>query len=185
VVVQHRAHIGVVVNTLTTRPIYISVALQNSRATALSAFLARLIHKASSRASRSADLDLVLRALGWPVSIEAAALAHGEEEVVVVSVLSNEGSFLRVFAVGLERERCVLGAADGLERRVLHVDGEEIGPEGAVGHDEFAAVPVQRAVDGVEVVAWLGGNACGAVVGPAVEVCAGCDADGGVLVAKS
>jgi hypothetical protein len=88
-----------------------------------------------------------------------------------------------VLAVGLERyvDGC---AAEGLEGRVGKVDGEDVGPEGAKGHYEFRAVPVEGAVDGVVVIAGLGTDACGAVIGPGVEVGAGCYADGGVLHAE-
>lgn len=89
-----------------------------------------------------------------------------------------------MFALRLECNRGVLGTADGADRRVLHVDGEQIGPKRAVGHDELGAVPVECAVDGVEVVAGFGCDACGAEIGPGVEVRAGGDADGRVLHAE-
>ena len=157
--------------------------LENSGATTLGALLARLVDEATSRAGRSADLDLVLLASSGTTGIVAAALANGEKEVVVVSVLSDVGPFLGVLAVGLEGDVCA-GAAAGFERGVCHADGKEVVPEGSEGHDEFAAVPVQRRVDGVVVLAGFGGDAGCAVVGPRVEVGAGGHADGGILHAE-
>jgi hypothetical protein len=151
--------------------------LQYSRTSTLSALLARLVDKSTSCASRSADLDLVLCALGRPIGIEAAALSNREEQVVVFTIQRNERSFLRMLALGLECERHLAGARRNLGRRVLHVDGEEVAPEGTVGHDEFGTIPVESAVDGVVVVAGFGGDARGAQVGPGVEVLAGSDTD--------
>jgi hypothetical protein len=142
VVVQHRSEAGIIVHTLATRTIDKAVRLQDSSASTLSALLARLVDESTSCAGRSAYLDLVLLALGGPVGIETAALANREEKVVVFSVQGNEWRFLSVFALGLEGDGCVLGAAYGLDWGVLHVDGEQVAPEGAVGHDELGSVPV-------------------------------------------
>jgi predicted methyltransferase MtxX (methanogen marker protein 4) len=142
VVVQHRSEAGIIVDTLTTGTIDKAVRLQNSSASTLSALLARLVDKPTSCAGRSAYLDLVLLALGGSVGIETAALANREEKVVVFAVQSNERRFLSVLALGLEGDGCVLGAAYGLDWGVLHVDGEQVAPEGAVGHDELGSVPV-------------------------------------------
>lgn len=129
--------------------------LQDSGTSTFRALLASLVDESSSCAGRSADLDLVLGTLGRAIGVEATALADREEEVVVFAVQSNESGFLGVLALGLECERHLAGTAHDLGRWVLHVDGEEIGPEGAVGHDEFGAVPVQGTVDGIVVVAWF------------------------------
>lgn len=154
-VIKDRTHLGIVVDTLATRSVDKTVRLQDSGTSTFRALLASLVDESSSGAGRSADLDLVLGTLGGAVRIKAAALADREEEVVVFTVQSDEGSFLGMLALGLECERDLAGPAYDLGRWVLHVNGEEIGPEGAVGHDELGAVPVQRTVDGIIVVAWF------------------------------
>ena len=179
-VVEDRAELGVVVDTLATGAVHPAVGLENSGTAALGAGLASLIDKAASSASRPTDLDLVLLALGGPVGVEAAALADREEEVVVVAVLGDEGSFLGVLSLGLERDvDCC--RASGCQGRVVHSDGEEILPEGTERHDELASIPVQSTIDGVVVLASLGGDSSGSVVRPAFHVLASCDTDGRVL----
>jgi hypothetical protein len=183
VVIEDGAELGVVVDTLATGSVNPAVGLENSGTAALGASLASFVDEAASSAGGPADLDLVLLALGGPVGVEAAALADGEEEVMVVAVLGDEGGFLSVLTLGLEGNvDCC--RASGLRGRVGHADGEEILPEGAERHDELASVPVQGTVDGVVVLASLGRDSSGTMVGPALHVLAGGDTDGRVLDAK-
>jgi hypothetical protein len=183
VVVEDRAELGVVVDTLATGSVNPAVGLENSGTAALGACLASLVDEAASSAGGPADLDLVLLALGGPVGVEAAALADGEEEVMVVAVLGDEGGFLGVLTLGLEGN---VGCcrASSLRGRVGHADGEEVLPEGAERHDELASVPVQGTVDSVVVLASLGRDSSGAKVGPALHILARGDTDGRVLNTK-
>lgn len=178
VVVQHRAQAGVIVHALTSRSVDPVVRLENSSASALGALLARLVDKATSRTGRPADLDLVLLPCCGSACIVAAALSDREEEVVVVAVQGDEGGFLGVLAIGLVRDVDACRTAGDAGGRVVHVHGEQVVPEGPKGHDELGAVPVERAVDGIVALAGAGGYAGRAEIGPRVEVCAGCDADG-------
>lgn len=156
VIVQHRAKARIIVNTLATRSVHPAMRFQNSRSAALGALLTGLIYETTSRTGRPADLDLVLLAGGGPAVVVAAALADGEEQVMVVAVLGNKGSFLCVLTLGLEGNVGACSTAGHLEWRVVHVHGEEIAPEGAKGHDELRAVPIESAVNGVVVLSGAG-----------------------------
>lgn len=184
VIVQHRPQLRIVIHALSTRPIHPTMRLEHRRPAPIRATHARLVHEPARRARRPTHLDLVLLPRGRLVRIEAAALAHGEEEVVVVSVLGNEGGFLGVRARGLVRDAGGGRARGDGQGRVVHAHRVQVAPEGAEGHDDVGAVVVGGAVDGVVGAAGLGGDAGCAVVGPGVEVGGGGDADGGVLRAE-
>ncbi len=154
--------------------------LQDSGATTLGAVDAVLVLEATSGAGGPADLDLVLLTLGRPVGIKAAALADGEEEVVVVAVLSNERSFLGVLSLRLEGNVGDGGRAS-LEGWVGHVLDEKILPEGTERHYELRSIPVKCTVNRIVILAGARLDSSGAVVGPSVEVLAGSNTDGGVL----
>jgi hypothetical protein len=47
------------------------------------------------------------------------------------------------------------GSTSGLERRVVHVHGEQVTPEGSERDDELGSVPIEGAVDGIVVLASL------------------------------
>jgi hypothetical protein len=179
VVVQDRTKLRVIVNTLTTRTVDVTVGLEDSGTTAAGAALAGLVDKAAGCALGPADLDAVFLAGGRLVLVEVAALADREEEVMVVAILGNEGAFLCMRAAGLEGN--VGWGRGGLQGRIGHVDTEDVVPEGTVSHDELGAVIVECSVDGVVVVAALGGDTGCAVVGPGVHVLGGSDTNGGVL----
>jgi len=137
VVVEHRTKRRVVVDTLATGPVHPVVRLKDSRTSTLRASLASLVDETASCAGGSADLDLVFLALGWPVRVEAAALADREEQVMVFAIETDERSFLRMLAFRLEGDVGGCRAVDGLDGWILHVDDEEIVPERAEGHDKL------------------------------------------------
>ena len=165
VVVKKRTLLGIIVNTLAARAIYEAVGLEHSRTTSFSALHASLVNKATCGAGGPADLDLVLGALCGTIGVKATALADREEEIVVVAILGNVGTFLSVLAIWLE------GNVDGCsarsrERRIVHVHAEYVVPEGAKGHDKFGTVPVECAIDGIVVLAGRRGDASATVIGP-------------------
>ena len=59
-----------------------------------------------------------------------------------------------MLAIGLE-SNVGGGSTSRLERRVVHVHGEQVVPEGSERHDELGSVPVEGAVDGIVVLASL------------------------------
>jgi hypothetical protein len=69
-----------------------------------------------------------------------------------VEVIHQECAHLCVLAIGLESN---IGgcSTSGLERRVVHVHGEQIVPKRSERHDELGSVPVESAVDGIVVLA--------------------------------
>ena len=183
VVVEHGAHLGVVVNTLTTRAIDPTMRLQDSGAAAAGAVNAVLVDKSTGGTSGPTDLDLVLLTFGGPVGIETTALADGEEEIMILAVQSNERGFLGMCAFGLEGDVGDSRRA-GLEWWVGHADTEKILPERSEGHDELGAIPVEGSVDGIVILAAAGLDAGGTVVSPGAEVFASCNTDGRVLDTK-
>lgn len=160
------------------------MALQHSRSPAVRAAHATLVDEAARGARRATHLDLVLATGRRLARVEAAALADAEKQVVVVSVLRDEGTLLGVRAFRLVRDaRGRRTRGDG-QRRVVHLDRVDVAPEGAEGHDDVGAVVVGGGVDGVVGAAGLGGDARRAVVSPGVEVGGRGDADGRGLGAE-
>jgi hypothetical protein len=165
VVVKERTFLGIIVNALATGAIHEAVRLEHSRTTTFSALHAILVDEATCGAGGPADLDLVLGTLRRAIGVKATALADREEEVVIVAILGNVGTFLSVLAIWLE------GDVDGCsarsrERRIVHVHAEYVVPEGAEGHDKLGAVPVECAIDGIVVLAGRRGDASATVIGP-------------------
>lgn len=157
------------------------MALKHRSTTAICASNARLVDEATGSTGGSAHLDLVLPACSRPVRVEAAALADREEEIVVIAVLRDEGGLLGMGTARLVRDPRGGCARGNRQWRVVHLDAVEVAPEGAKGHDDVGAIVVSGTVDGVVGAARLGGDACGAVVGPVIKVSRGCDANCGVL----
>lgn len=163
-VVEQPALLGVEVDTLSTGSVDVVVGRKDDSAATLEAVDAVLVLEAALVVGRGADTDRVLLASGWPVLVETAALASGEEKVKGVVALNHVGSLDGVLACGLVDE---LGGAVLAESRAGEVDVEleEILPEGAEV-DDVAAVEVHElTVNGVVAVASLGAED-GAKVGP-------------------
>lgn len=185
VVVEKRALLRIPVDTLTTGTVDPAVRLENSSTTALGALLARFVDVTTVNLSGPADLDLVFGARSRTVLVKAAALSNREEKIVVVSALGNVCGLLCVLTIGLEGD-VDSRTTSRLEGGVVHVHREQIIPEGSHRHDELGAIPVERAIDGVVVLAGGRGDTGAAVIGPGAhrKGLGSRDTDSGVLYTK-
>lgn len=186
-IIQHAAMFRVRVHTLSTRPIHSTMTSQNRRASIRSTVDAVRVNIRSIDRLATADADGVLLSGGGHVGVVAAARARREEEVVVAvrGAVVDEGALLGVVRGAVEGD--VVAGAGRRGSTTVHLNLEDISVEGAEVQIVLAFGRLDQVrVDGVVRLAAGGGDAGGAVVGPAavLECARGCVANGRLFCAK-
>ena len=162
------------------------MALQHHSSPTIRAADSTLVHKSSSGARASADLDLVLLPGRRPSRVVSAADTPRVEQIVVPAPVEHEAALDWVAAGGIIRYLHGAGAG-GLARARAHADLLDIAPEAAEIELVFASGQLDEvSVDGVVGLPRGAGHTRAAVVRPGAYIHGGArgHTDGAILRAE-